>query len=108
MIENFKKDEDRINMEISCRTSSDTFIGLEERVYKVESTGASTSSIYSVSLLHQYCAKLPHDEYALVLNVTFLFIWFLDLEIITSTTLAAVENFFDYVLGYLDLFLQVL
>ncbi|KAF3452999.1 hypothetical protein FNV43_RR03432 [Rhamnella rubrinervis] len=63
LIENFKKDEDRINMEISCRTSIDTFIGLEERVYKVDSSGASISSGYSISLLHQYCSKLPHDEF---------------------------------------------
>lgn len=69
MIENFKKDEDRINMEISFRTSSETFVGLEEKVYRVES-GASVSSGYSISLLHQYCSTLPHDEYAPVLNVT--------------------------------------
>lgn len=54
-----------MNCEIACRTSSETFIGLEERVYKVNSSGASISSGYSISLLHQYCSKLPHDEYAL-------------------------------------------
>lgn len=73
LIENFKKDEDRINLEITSRTSSETFIGLEESTYKVDSSGASISSGYSISLLHQYCSKLPHDEYALVLNVTLSF-----------------------------------
>nr|XP_024928613.2 dicer-like protein 4 [Ziziphus jujuba var. spinosa] len=63
LIENFKKDEDRINLEITSRTSSETFIGLEESTYKVDSSGASISSGYSISLLHQYCSKLPHDEF---------------------------------------------
>lgn len=70
MIENFQKDEDRMNKEIAHRTSNETFIGSEERIYRVVSTGASVSSGYSISLLHQYCAKLPHDEYALVLIIT--------------------------------------
>lgn len=68
MIEHFKKDEDQMNMEISVRTSSEAFTDLEERIYKVDSSGASISSVYSISLLHQYCSKLLHDEYALVLN----------------------------------------
>lgn len=68
LIEKFRKDEDKMNMEIAFRTSSETFIGSEDRIYKVDSSGASISSGYSISLLHQYCSKLPHDEYALVLN----------------------------------------
>ena len=67
MIKSFKKDEDRMNMEIANRTSTETFIGSEERTYKVDSSGASISSGYSISLLHQYCSKLPCDEYALSL-----------------------------------------
>ncbi|KAL6221580.1 hypothetical protein ACLB2K_004976 [Fragaria x ananassa] len=63
LIENFRKDEDRMNMEISFRTSSETFISPEEQTYKVASSGASITSGYSISLLHQYCSKLPHDEY---------------------------------------------
>ncbi|XP_021275641.1 dicer-like protein 4 isoform X3 [Herrania umbratica] len=63
LIKNFKNDEDRMNMEISFRTSTEVFTGLEERMYKVDSSGASISSGYSISLLHQYCSKLPHDEY---------------------------------------------
>ncbi|KAJ9688889.1 hypothetical protein PVL29_014506 [Vitis rotundifolia] len=63
LIEHFKKDEDRMNMEISVRTSSEAFTDLEERIYKVDSSGASISSVYSISLLHQYCSKLLHDEY---------------------------------------------
>lgn len=54
-----------MNMEVAERTSSDTFVGPEERTYKVASSGASITSGYSISLLHQYCSKLPHDEYAL-------------------------------------------
>jgi endoribonuclease Dicer len=69
LINSFKKDEDRMNMEIANRTSNETFIGSEERTYKVDSSGASISSGYSISLLHQYCAKLPRDEYALALLI---------------------------------------
>ncbi|KAF4352221.1 hypothetical protein F8388_003618, partial [Cannabis sativa] len=71
LIENFKQDERHMNCEISVRSSNETFIGLEERVYRVDSSGASISSSYSISLLHQYCSKLPHDEYALVLNALY-------------------------------------
>lgn len=67
LIEGFKNDEERMNMEIAFRTSSETFIIPEERIYKVNSSGASVSSGYSISLLHQYCSKLPHDEYGFIL-----------------------------------------
>ncbi|XP_030456382.2 dicer-like protein 4 isoform X1 [Syzygium oleosum] len=63
LIDNFKKDEDRMNVEITARTSDETFSALEERIYRVDSSGASISSGSSISLLYQYCAKLPHDEY---------------------------------------------
>ncbi|KAE8682671.1 Dicer-like protein 4 [Hibiscus syriacus] len=62
LINNFKKDEDRMNMEITFRTSTDVSIALEEKMYKVDSSGASISSGYSISLLHHYCSKLPHDD----------------------------------------------
>jgi endoribonuclease Dicer len=70
LIENFQKDEDQMNKEITHRMSNGTFIGPEERINKVVSSGASVSSGFSISLLHQYCSKLPHDEYALVLIIT--------------------------------------
>lgn len=63
LIENFRRDEYQMNFEIAHRTSNEMFIGSEERVYRVDSSGASISSAYSISLLHQYCSKLPHDEY---------------------------------------------
>ncbi|KAI4379355.1 hypothetical protein MLD38_005667 [Melastoma candidum] len=63
LIEKFKKEEARMNVEIASRTSEATFSTDEESIYKVESSGASVSSAYSLSLLYQYCAKLPHDEY---------------------------------------------
>ncbi|KAI4335598.1 hypothetical protein L6164_014232 [Bauhinia variegata] len=63
LIENFKKDEERMNLEIMDRTSDEKFIIPEERIFKLESSGASVSSAHSISLLHQYCSKLPHDEY---------------------------------------------
>ncbi|KAM7508303.1 hypothetical protein LguiA_018756 [Lonicera macranthoides] len=63
LIENFKKDEDQMNDEIVSRTSSSTFVDSEERTYKVDSTGAEISAVTSISLLHHYCSKLPHDEY---------------------------------------------
>lgn len=63
LIDNFKKDEDRMNVEITARTSGESFSALEERIYRVDSSGASISSGSSISLLYQFCAKLPHDEY---------------------------------------------
>ncbi|TKY54740.1 Dicer protein 4 [Spatholobus suberectus] len=63
IIDGFKKDECRMNVEINVRTSNETYIIPEERIFRVDSTGASVSSGYSISLLHQYCSKLPHDEY---------------------------------------------
>lgn len=73
LLENFRRDECQMNFEIAQRTSNEIFIGLEEKVYKVDSSGASISSAYSISLLHQYCSKLPHDEYVPPLNMTFVF-----------------------------------
>ncbi|KAK7329981.1 hypothetical protein VNO77_24164 [Canavalia gladiata] len=63
IIDGFKKDEDRMNVEITLRTSNETYMVPEERIFRVDSSGASVSSGYSISLLHQYCSKLPHDEY---------------------------------------------
>ncbi|KAL1372177.1 hypothetical protein HN51_002320 [Arachis hypogaea] len=63
LIDGFEKDECRMNMEIADRTSTETYIIPEERIFRVDSSGASVSSGYSISLLHQYCSKLPHDEY---------------------------------------------
>ncbi|KAL9326120.1 hypothetical protein ACSQ67_006765 [Phaseolus vulgaris] len=63
LIDGFEKDEYRMNMEITFRTSDETYIIPEERIFRVDSSGASVSSGYSISLLHQYCSKLPHDEY---------------------------------------------
>lgn len=66
IIDGFMKDECQMNMEISIRTSNETYIVPEDRVFRVDSSGASVSSGYSISLLHQYCSKLPHDEYELI------------------------------------------
>ncbi|XP_043720331.1 endoribonuclease Dicer homolog 4-like isoform X1 [Telopea speciosissima] len=63
LINSFLYDEDRMNNEITCRTSRETFEELDDAIYKVGSTGASTSASHSVSLLHHYCSQLPHDEY---------------------------------------------
>ncbi|XP_028760714.1 dicer-like protein 4 isoform X2 [Neltuma alba] len=63
LIECFKKDEKRMKREVAFRTSNDTHIIPEERIYKVVSSGASVSAGYSVIVLHNYCSKLPHDEY---------------------------------------------
>ncbi|KAK7388536.1 hypothetical protein VNO78_23354 [Psophocarpus tetragonolobus] len=63
IIDGFEKDEYRMNMEITSRTSNETYIIPEERIFRVDASGASVSSGYSISLLHQYCSKLPHDEY---------------------------------------------
>jgi endoribonuclease Dicer len=50
-----------MNSEISFRSSEDTFDTLEETIYRVDSTGASISTGYSISLLHRYCSNLPRD-----------------------------------------------
>lgn len=66
ILDGFKKDEFRMNMEITDRTSSETDIIPEERIFRVDSSGASVTSGYSISLLHNYCSKLPHDEYVFI------------------------------------------
>lgn len=52
-----------MNKEISSRTSQVQITDFEERTYKVDTTNATISSVSSISLLHHYCSKLPHDEY---------------------------------------------
>ncbi|KAG0494006.1 hypothetical protein HPP92_005000 [Vanilla planifolia] len=63
LLTDFMSGEDFMNREIVFRTSDDTFDDLNELVYRVENTGASISTAYSVSLLHHYCSKLPKDKY---------------------------------------------
>lgn len=53
-----------MNIEIESRTSQEAVTRVEEKTYKVESSGATITSGYSTSLLYEYCAKLPRDEYA--------------------------------------------
>ena len=61
LLESFSTREDIMNKEIVSRTSIESYNDLEEKVYKVYSTGASVSTGCSISLLHRYCAKLPRD-----------------------------------------------
>ncbi|CAI9783088.1 unnamed protein product [Fraxinus pennsylvanica] len=63
LIEHFTKAEAQMNEEISSRENCEMINYFEERTYKVDSTGATISSTSSISLLHRYCSKLPHDEY---------------------------------------------
>lgn len=63
LINQFVKDERKMHQEISSRKSQVTMTDFEEKTYQVELTGATISSASSISLLHQYCSKLPHDEY---------------------------------------------
>ncbi|XP_022134940.1 dicer-like protein 4 isoform X2 [Momordica charantia] len=63
LIDEFQKDENRMDREISSRSSSEIFNSHEESIYRVASTGASITSGRSISLLHEFCSKLPHDEY---------------------------------------------
>ncbi|WJX95975.1 endoribonuclease Dicer [Trifolium repens] len=63
IIAGFEKDEFRMNTEITVRTSSETHNIPVEKIFKVESSGASVSAAYSIQLLHQYCSKLPRDEF---------------------------------------------
>ncbi|GAU11988.1 hypothetical protein TSUD_196120 [Trifolium subterraneum] len=62
IIAGFEKDEFRMNTEINVRTSSETHSIPVEKTFTV-SSGASVSAAYSISLLHQYCSKLPRDEF---------------------------------------------
>ncbi|GAB2289126.1 endoribonuclease Dicer [Dionaea muscipula] len=63
LIDAFQKDEQQMNIDIITREPSGLIVDFEEKVYKVESTGAAISIHYGVSLLHHYCSKLPHDDY---------------------------------------------
>ncbi|KAJ9557988.1 hypothetical protein OSB04_012602 [Centaurea solstitialis] len=63
LIQNFCKDEEKMNSEITSRTSTLEYVDFEERTYRVDSTGATIGLGSSVSLLHRYCSKLPHDEF---------------------------------------------
>lgn len=65
LIKHFIKEESQMNKEILSRKSHETMTDFEEEVYEVSLTGATISSTSSVALLHRYCSKLPHDEYAL-------------------------------------------
>ncbi|KAM7472961.1 hypothetical protein LguiA_011144 [Lonicera macranthoides] len=67
LINNFITDEDKMNMEIASKTGTTTTVDSRDRIYRVDSTGSAISAGYSVSLLHNYCAKLPRDEYDLIL-----------------------------------------
>lgn len=62
LIENFKLSEDRMNLEITSRTSAETCPSLVDEVYRVPETGACISGGSSISLLYKYCSRLPHDE----------------------------------------------
>ncbi|XP_042002405.1 dicer-like protein 4 isoform X1 [Salvia splendens] len=64
LIQQFVKEEALMNLEISGRQSRVQVTNFRERTYKVEATGATISSVMSVSLLHRYCSSLPHDEYS--------------------------------------------
>ncbi|XP_043699597.1 endoribonuclease Dicer homolog 4-like isoform X2 [Telopea speciosissima] len=77
LIKSFLFEEDRMNKEITCRTSRETFEAIEDAIYRVDFTGASINANYSVSLLHHYCSQLPHDEY---FNPTPEFFYFDDVE----------------------------
>ncbi|KAG2567328.1 hypothetical protein PVAP13_7NG350064 [Panicum virgatum] len=55
--------ESIMDKEINWRSSNDMFDCLEENIYRVNDTGASISTAYSVSLLHCYCDNLPRDMF---------------------------------------------
>ncbi|XP_010323151.2 dicer-like protein 4 isoform X1 [Solanum lycopersicum] len=63
LIEHFTRSEAQMDDEISSRKSRTTVPDFQENIYKVDMTGATVSSALSISLLHHYCSKLPHDEY---------------------------------------------
>ncbi|KAJ0266449.1 Dicer-like protein 4 [Hirschfeldia incana] len=63
LIENFKVNEDRTNLEITSRSSEETCPRLDDEVYRVHETGACISGGSSISLLYKYCSRLPHDEF---------------------------------------------
>ena len=66
LVSSFRKDEDRMNMDIHLRKSDNVVAHTKEEVYSVGSTGATISTQASVSLLYHYCSKLPRDEYVFI------------------------------------------
>ncbi|KAK1395929.1 hypothetical protein POM88_005792 [Heracleum sosnowskyi] len=52
-----------MNEEIEFRTSDAAVPDVEEKTYRVKSTGATISSGSSIPLLYRYCSKLPHNEF---------------------------------------------
>ncbi|CAN6448099.1 unnamed protein product [Victoria cruziana] len=63
LVHHFISGEEHMNNEISNRTSDEIADITEDSIYEVKKTGASISTASSVSLLHHYCSRLPHDEY---------------------------------------------
>ncbi|KAL9263922.1 Dicer-like protein [Drosera capensis] len=63
IIDVFLKEAQQMNVDIMTREPREMIADFNEKVYKVKSTGATISVHSSVSLLHRYCSKLPHDEY---------------------------------------------
>ncbi|KAL8145327.1 dicer-like protein 4 isoform X2 [Apium graveolens] len=63
LIDSFTRAEEEMNDEIEFRTSDVAVPDIEEKTYRVQSTGATISSGSSIPLLYRYCSKLPHDEF---------------------------------------------
>lgn len=65
-LEQFLLTEESMKEEVLSRIKNAEDVGAPEtstiETFRVESTGATMSTLCSVSLLHQYCARLAHDR----------------------------------------------
>lgn len=66
-LEQFLLTEESMKEEVLSRIKNAEDVGAPEtstiETFRVESTGATMSTLCSVSLLHQYCARLAHDSF---------------------------------------------
>lgn len=68
LLEQFKRNEESMKDQVLSRIENFDDVSAPEttsiETFEVESTGARISTLCSVSLLHQYCARLAHDRYS--------------------------------------------
>ncbi len=66
LLQQFKSSEDNMKEQVLSRIESIEDVRAPDittiETFQVESTGASISTLCSVSLLHHYCARLAHDR----------------------------------------------
>lgn len=68
LLQQFKMSEDSMKEQVLSRIISAEDVGAPDmttiETFTVKTTGASISTLGSVSLLHHYCTRLAHDRYS--------------------------------------------